>query len=122
MGYSGDYEEGHMKTSEFPSELEKALRDESVAEIDRWLRGYKDLQREMGLKVVYLARYFESIPEELKPKYLEALLCALESVPRDVRISTTTTLSERLMELAQSVRDEKLKARLNDALQRYIAA
>jgi hypothetical protein len=111
-----------MMITEFPSELEKALSGESVAEIDRWLRGYKDLQREMGLKLVYLARYFESIPEELQPKYLEALLCALESVPGDVRINMTNTLSERLMQLAQTVRNEELKAKLNDALQKYIIA
>lgn len=111
-----------MQGYAFSTELEKSLKKESVVEIERWLRGFKDLEREMDLKLVHLGRYFDSIPNHLKNDYLNTLLNVLESVPSDCKINTTTTLTERLMTLPQSINDESLKGRLQEALRKLGAA
>ena len=111
-----------MRPYEFPTELEKALGTTRASEIERWLRSFKDLQREMDLKLLYLARYFESIPESLKPKYLETLVSVLESVPHNVKISTTVALSDRLNALTQTLNDDGFKHKLRTALEKNLEA
>lgn len=111
-----------MRPYEFPTELEKALGSTRASEIERWLRSFKDLQREMDLKLLYLARYFEAIPESLKPQYLETLVSVLESVPNNVKISTTAALSDRLNALAQALSDEGFKRKLRAALEKNVEA
>lgn len=109
-----------MRPYEFPSELEKALGTTRAGEIERWLRSFKELQREMDLKLLYLARYFEAIPESLKTKYLETLISVLESVPNNVKISTTAALNDRLNALEQEMKDEEFKHKLRNALEKNL--
>ena len=110
-----------MKTVEFSADLEKALEKGSTMEIDRWLRGFKDLQTEMAGRLLFLARYLDSIPDELNVKYVDALLSALEAIPGETRIRTSTIIMERLLALVESLESPEERTRLRETIEKHTA-
>jgi hypothetical protein len=108
-----------MRTFDFASELKKAVKEGSTGEIDRWLESFRDLQAQYTGSLVFLARYIDTIPTELKEKYVEALLDALESASDDIQIKTSGTLKNRLMALTDSQTQPSLKKRLRAALEQH---
>ncbi len=108
-----------MNTFEFVLELEKAAEKGSTDEIERWLEGSKDLQLQYTESLVFLARYLDSIPVEFKEKYVKTLLSALELVPEDFKVKTSSMLKEKLLALIDSIDDNTQKSKLRKALEQH---
>ncbi len=108
-----------MEANEFLKEVEKIQREKSTVDLDRWLSGFKDLQLEMAKKIIVFARYFDSIPSELREKYIETLLTTLDSVPLELKVTTSATLREKLTSLIPSI-DSPSKEKLTSALEKHV--
>jgi len=108
-----------MANSEFSTDLEKALEKGSTGEIVRWVRSFRQLQTEMAGKLLFLARHLDSIPTEVRAKYIDELITALEAVPDEARIRTSIELKEKLEALADSIEQVTEKARLRTAIEMH---
>ncbi len=109
-----------MNTFEFASELEKAVENGATGEIERWLEGSRDLQSQYTTRLIFLARYIDSIPTEFKDKYVETLVSALESVPDDFKVKTSDMLKEKLQALVDSQDKKSLRERLRIVLEMHL--
>jgi hypothetical protein len=64
-------------STDFTSSLKEL--PEVNATVGRWLYGTKELERRISERIVSLCRYFDRIPEESLPGYVNALIEALNS-------------------------------------------
>jgi len=108
-----------MEAYNFPSELEKVLKG-NTGELDRWLTSFRELQTEMAARLVFLARYYDEIPNELTSKYIQALVSTFESLPDDCTINTSTVLREKLSDFVQSIEKDGDKAKVREILEKHL--
>jgi len=115
----------HEFLKEFLREIETIEPTESNEDINMWMSNYKDLEKNLKMekakRLLFFARYFDSTPLEVRDKYIEALLAILSLVPEDLKISTSATLKEKLIDITQSI-DNPFQEKLRSALEKHVLA
>ncbi len=107
-----------MDANEFIQELERLQNEPSFGDFDRWLNNYRELKKEMDLKILIFARYFDSIPLELKNKYIDILYKTLDSVPQDLKVTASASLKEKLHDITESI-DQDRQENLRSLLEKH---
>jgi hypothetical protein len=93
--------------------------------LERWLENSKELQKELALRVLYLSRYVDELPESSYASYADALSGVLEDPTMAPQIremsdlkSTLEGFVRRLKELGQNEKALHLSHALENVIRR----
>jgi len=73
--------------------------------LERWLERLKDLQRQLALRVLYLSRYVEELPENAYASYADAVSDVLKDPALTTQVREMSDLQSTLEDFVKRLKD-----------------